>query len=150
MPIGVHEAAEQIHSLFDARPKVDRRDMLVFVNASLLQCCDKAVDGLHLADSLCAAPPSSALNLLENLGVYSGDRGVVLGAVDELRQTQRALSPPPGSALIRASADLKERTWEDKLQTDVQRQIDLYDKIRRPDPTRPRPRGTVAAPSTQG
>jgi hypothetical protein len=57
-----------------------------------------------------------------------------------LRQADLALSTPDGSALIRASADLKDRNWEDKLQKDVQRQIDLYDNIRRPDPKRPRPR----------
>ena len=61
-----------------------------------------------------------------------------------LRQNDLALSTPQGSALIRASADLKERNWEDKLQKDVQRQIDLYDKIRRPDAKRPKPRGTAA------
>jgi hypothetical protein len=61
-----------------------------------------------------------------------------------LRQNDLALSTPQGAALIRASADLKTRDWEEKLQKDVQRQIDLYDKIRRPDPKRPKPRGTVA------
>ena len=52
-------------------------------------------------------------------------------------------STPDGAALIRASADLKERNWEEKLHKDVQRQIDLYDNIRRPDPKRPRSRTTI-------
>lgn len=63
-----------------------------------------------------------------------------------MRQTDLALSTPQGAALIRASADLKQRNWEENLHKDIQRQIDLYDKIRRPDPKRPRPRGPVAAP----
>ena len=56
-----------------------------------------------------------------------------------LRQNDLALSTPQGAALIRATADLKARDWEEKLEKDIRRQIELYDKIRRPDPKGKKP-----------
>ena len=56
-----------------------------------------------------------------------------------LHPTELVLGYPPGSRLISASADLRDRNWQEKMENSISRQIEAYTKATNPQPQGRRP-----------